>query len=203
MEHSALSTLPGELRNRIWRFSLIEPDGVNISGGARLPPLLSICRQIRQESYEIYFVENTFYFSMGVDASQWFERIGAATSRLIRQAHLRQGSQDQRERVPLGRVFERYVQSLRSNQSVQSAVERGMVSAMGLLGSTGLRPSAFQMLNADKKESLADAAWTVVKEAVDTKLAEMVQFEEQADEALDRKLRELVFGEKEGGKAGD
>ncbi|KAK5127539.1 hypothetical protein LTR85_006879 [Meristemomyces frigidus] len=57
--------LPPELRNRIYRFALVENASVRIerTGYAR-PPLLRTSRQIRAESLSIYYSENKFTVSM-------------------------------------------------------------------------------------------------------------------------------------------
>ena len=52
-----LLDLTGELRNRIYRYALVDPDQLSIpitvDGYAR-PGLLSTCKQIRQEALKIY-----------------------------------------------------------------------------------------------------------------------------------------------------
>lgn len=62
MQNSPLLALPGELRNAIWRYALVEEDAVVIRPDAihRPRPLLAVCKQIREEAVGIYFAENTF-----------------------------------------------------------------------------------------------------------------------------------------------
>ena len=54
--------LPAELRNRIYRLALLEPDAIKINDSStpQEPSLLSACRQIRQEAISIYYGENHF-----------------------------------------------------------------------------------------------------------------------------------------------
>ena len=81
MENSRLNMLPGELRNRIYRFALVSGVGISFdmsaSGGefntiatravARgALNLLSTCKQIRAEALPIYFVENPFEFTTNI-----------------------------------------------------------------------------------------------------------------------------------------
>ncbi|KAK4963318.1 hypothetical protein LTR10_000946 [Elasticomyces elasticus] len=66
MDESPLQEIPAELRNRIAELALYEPDGVEIkiaSGRStcRNPPSLpSVCRQLREETYKMYFAVNEF-----------------------------------------------------------------------------------------------------------------------------------------------
>jgi hypothetical protein len=69
------SRLPGELRNRIYRLALLEPDGpytITMQPGTcgmgpcthaklatAVPGILSTCRQIRHEAFIIFCAENT------------------------------------------------------------------------------------------------------------------------------------------------
>lgn len=62
---SPLLKLAPELRNIIYRYTLVKPDEIVVSAGA-LPPsspaLLQVSRQIRNEAKEIYHKENLFSF---------------------------------------------------------------------------------------------------------------------------------------------
>ena len=74
-----LTIFPGELRNEIIRLAVVEPTKVtpeithslNVLTGistAKLEiehPLMQTCKQLRQESAEIYFLENTFLLTDG------------------------------------------------------------------------------------------------------------------------------------------
>lgn len=73
------ASLPGELRNRIYRFALVEGDNqpfrVNMEAGTcnlgacvhmrmptAMPGILSVCKQIRAEAMPIFIAENSFKF---------------------------------------------------------------------------------------------------------------------------------------------
>ena len=77
---SALSRLPAELRNQIYRYVLVSPDPITIPQNGRLPTpgLLLACRQIRRETAEIYWAENVFYAvvtdSMPIGPVIWLEK---------------------------------------------------------------------------------------------------------------------------------
>jgi hypothetical protein len=61
---SLLMALPPEMRNRIYHFALLEPDGVavcNICAGVAAPDPLALL-QIRKEASAIYYQENFFTF---------------------------------------------------------------------------------------------------------------------------------------------
>ena len=57
-----LHKLPAEMRNRIYREVLVDPECVFIEDAEDFqePPLLQTCRQIRQEAITIYYRENYF-----------------------------------------------------------------------------------------------------------------------------------------------
>jgi hypothetical protein len=71
--YCALGKLPGEVRNLIYRFTLLEPANIKIQATPQpeqQPTLLQICRQIRREALGIYYNENKFAFSIAdFDAS--------------------------------------------------------------------------------------------------------------------------------------
>ncbi|KAK4613692.1 hypothetical protein CLAFUW4_09170 [Fulvia fulva] len=72
-----LLELPAELRNRIYRYSLLEDrqSGIDIYPQTfAQPPLIRTCNQIRAEASSIYYSENTFY----VDAPDFDHRLLAA-----------------------------------------------------------------------------------------------------------------------------
>lgn len=74
-----LSKLPGELRNQIIRLAVVEDSDIkpsvsrpsydlNDQSTAKLKiehPLMQTCKQLRLESAEIYFLENTFHLTHG------------------------------------------------------------------------------------------------------------------------------------------
>lgn len=64
---SRLLSLAPELRNRIYRFTLLERDQIEIEAGVSIPlppSLLQTCRQIRQEASGIYYEESRFRFTI-------------------------------------------------------------------------------------------------------------------------------------------
>jgi hypothetical protein len=58
--------LPPELRNTIYRFSLVGTEDIIINdcNKPQSPSLLPTCRQIRQEAMEIYYQESEFHIMM-------------------------------------------------------------------------------------------------------------------------------------------
>ncbi|KAF2161664.1 hypothetical protein M409DRAFT_59044 [Zasmidium cellare ATCC 36951] len=64
---SRLLALVPELRNRIYRYTLVEPTPIRVGVDAPLPTepgMLRVCRQIRAEAKAIYLKENTFDFEI-------------------------------------------------------------------------------------------------------------------------------------------
>lgn len=62
-QQSRLLSLPAELRNKIYRLSLLESRRIMIGSAYPLPSqpgLLQTCRQLRLESSNIYYKENRF-----------------------------------------------------------------------------------------------------------------------------------------------
>ncbi|KAK4504855.1 hypothetical protein PRZ48_002818 [Zasmidium cellare] len=56
-----LLKLPGEIRNRIYRFALVESGNLDINpNGPGEPALLRVCRTVRNEGRSIYYTENVF-----------------------------------------------------------------------------------------------------------------------------------------------
>ena len=54
--------LPGELKNRIYFYSLVRPDNIEITAQnwpTHQPALLKTCKQIRSEALSIFYNENT------------------------------------------------------------------------------------------------------------------------------------------------
>ena len=61
VSRSALLELPGEIRNRIYRFVLVCDNRIEVHAGAPLEPaLLSVCREVRTEAIKLFYVENKF-----------------------------------------------------------------------------------------------------------------------------------------------
>lgn len=73
---TSLLTLPPEMRNRIYRFALVETQEIFIKASEKPPnhpPLICTCRQIWYECANIYYQENKFTFDIdNNDASRLF-----------------------------------------------------------------------------------------------------------------------------------
>lgn len=55
--------LPGELRNRIYRYALVTPERILLRGeNKKQPALLRVSRQVRKEAIKIYYDENEFAY---------------------------------------------------------------------------------------------------------------------------------------------
>ena len=89
--------LPPELRNSIWRYALTEPDGIWLpyvdrswKYGARCfrsikePGLLAVSRQVRNETLEMFYYENTFKSRDGNDVEPWLKSIGKKAALISR-----------------------------------------------------------------------------------------------------------------------
>lgn len=88
-EPSRLESLPGELRNQIWRLVAVEAKTIDINrpNGVRIlediPPLAAVNRRIRSEVIPIYFAENKFNVVVQYAfedkslsrANKWVERV--------------------------------------------------------------------------------------------------------------------------------
>lgn len=65
---SPLLRLPGELRNEIYRYALVEADNEHIRISKHIKPaqpgILQVNRQCRKESADIFYAENTFAFGI-------------------------------------------------------------------------------------------------------------------------------------------
>ncbi|KAK3686675.1 hypothetical protein LTR37_019606 [Vermiconidia calcicola] len=56
-----LLALPGELRNKIWRYTLVEPVKINVTTtGPGDPAVIRTCKSVRNEARAIYYRENDF-----------------------------------------------------------------------------------------------------------------------------------------------
>lgn len=67
---SRLLSIPGELRNRIYRLAIIEPDSIIIdrtSWASHQPALLKTCKQIRVEALPLFYVES----KISADIHHW------------------------------------------------------------------------------------------------------------------------------------
>lgn len=61
MTDSPLMKLPPELRNRIYRYTVVGDSKIFVThNGLREPELLHVCTQIRTEALGIFYSENVF-----------------------------------------------------------------------------------------------------------------------------------------------
>ena len=62
---SRLMTIPGELRNRIYRYALLKDKKLKVTAaGYERSPLFLVCKAVREEVLEIYYYETTFQVVM-------------------------------------------------------------------------------------------------------------------------------------------
>lgn len=191
MENSLLATLPGELRNRIWRFTCVETDAITVDKNpTRLPGLLFTCSQIREESHSIYFAENTFRVSASFYNATWFQKIGFDATRLIRGVEISQPNvADARALATLS--YEPSMLFMRENRHAQYMLQKQVGYLMVFLKKSGLHPNAVQVPTPTTKQGWCDAAWTLVKEAQDSKLVGLRNAAREGEDALGIKLTEL------------
>lgn len=75
----ALLTLPEEMRHSIFTMALKEDHQIVITKALKLPPLLSVCRQIREEGMKIWAQSNTFHITV----DRFDARLLAAWNRFV------------------------------------------------------------------------------------------------------------------------
>lgn len=85
-ERCAFLSLPPEMRNRIYRFALVETGDISIPATGSLPAepgFLSTCTQIRGEASGIYYKQNNFVFTVhNHNAEQFIEWCRSSKRRL-------------------------------------------------------------------------------------------------------------------------
>jgi len=75
MDHSPLHDLPLEIRNRIWQYTVFEPDDVLIKqptyrqASWMQPGITRTCKQVRQETLHMFYACNIFVAKM--DPHTW------------------------------------------------------------------------------------------------------------------------------------
>lgn len=177
MEHTALAKLPGELRNTIWRHILIEPEAVVvIQKSIRVFPIFGTCRQIREECQGIYFGENDFVLltdTLNLELypyKQWFDRIGRRAASLIGTLLL----QHKRDWTRKG-FGEGYEQSLHYIKTQRQRETRALTDIIiYFLQTMRVHPSAIQVSEPARREIWDDAVWAVMKEILESDLAEVL-----------------------------
>ena len=88
---SRLTSLPAELRNRIYRLALINDKPLNITSKKtnQEPALLATNRQIRAEALKIYYAENIFLLRVDLGyrfdkrTTSWFQSLAKSKRDLI------------------------------------------------------------------------------------------------------------------------
>jgi hypothetical protein len=91
-----LLSLPGEIRNMIWRYTVVEdstPNRVLTITSNIFPPIICTCRQTRSEVIGIYLGENSFHFDINDFDTTLF-------TRFLDTLHLDSVMKDYRGRVP-------------------------------------------------------------------------------------------------------
>ncbi|KAH9842189.1 hypothetical protein Tdes44962_MAKER01567 [Teratosphaeria destructans] len=91
---SPLLALAPELRNEISELAVVEPDGITIpaSGKVKLPALLAVCREVRQEAEGVYFGMNTFKSVVGFkdfSVINWFANLTERQRRLTKKISIK------------------------------------------------------------------------------------------------------------------
>ncbi|KAK4621953.1 hypothetical protein CLAFUW4_07499 [Fulvia fulva] len=90
-QQSRLLALPAEMRNKIYRFALVEEDAVRISPDVirSHSALLQVCRQMRQEASGIFYAEINFeatvagYQAATLQTARWLQSIGTRNASTI------------------------------------------------------------------------------------------------------------------------
>lgn len=185
MDSSILNTIPGELRNTIWHFALVEPDGIKIEHDTKLPALLQTCRKIRRESYSIYFADNTFKISVRErgpfkPSTSWFKRVGHEATKLIPRLEIRQSRAKSNDQ-PID-----YAKLLFHCRAWMAQAAESIAGILvGFLQETGVHPSLVRDLGPVEKVNWWDATWMLMKEALDHELANLIKAADEGEEGLD------------------
>lgn len=70
-QKSPLLQLPGEIRNRVYRYALLEPTSISMQF-LEHPPLARTCLQLHREALPIFFAENTFSIALSASAEGYY-----------------------------------------------------------------------------------------------------------------------------------
>lgn len=203
MDTSPFALLPGELRNIIWRYTLVESGAaITIDNKTKVPAILATCREIRQESYKIYFVENKFEVVVKKDKAfaaclPWFKRIGPQTSKLIQRLELRPASCNVGSIPPAHQFYENLVRLIRTYQPQAAGSHAAFI--MWLLKDVRVQPNAVHALDPAEKRGWWDAEWSLIKEALDSKLEELKTVADEGEQDSNGELAALT-GEGDQGK---
>ena len=192
MDASPFARLPGELRNRIWRSALIETnDSILMGATTPVPALLATCHQIRQECHGIYFGENVFHLPHEVYvpdlhplAKDCLRRIGHQGARTIQNLKLVSLRNEKWPQPRLSEFDEELARARR--QTWKKELDSDIAEAITrCLLAVGLRLDAVEVSDSteEEKASMKDVHWTLMKEALDMKLAEAKGSLKGTDEA--------------------
>lgn len=175
MDSSPFARLPGELRNQIWRLSVIKPDGVNMSYKQRTsnePTLLATCRQIRREASGIYYAENAFFadteYSANFYMNDWLSTIGATRAGMIRD--LRVCCTTPSEFAKPSISFDEVVREVRGSSLEMWSLRRCAEMEVDSLLRWGVRPEAVRVMHSTYANDKRDGGWVVWKETLEEEL---------------------------------
>lgn len=98
-QRSPLMKLPRELRNMIWRFAVTDDNPIDVTTFTKPNEraLMATCKQIRNESQETFYKENTFYTLTTTKQSEddpyflprgWLQTLGQTRCALITKFHV-------------------------------------------------------------------------------------------------------------------
>lgn len=200
MDASPLARLPGELRNEIWRYTVVEADAaITIENNTKVAPILATCREIRQESWSIYFAENNFEiaFDDGDFSSfpaAWFGCIGIEATNSIHRLRLRRvpGARSSRS---LSGDYDYWLGLLRDLPSAKNLFDQQTHALLVIVETVGLRWDAVQMLGPEEKKNCWDAECSLMKGVLDDKLLRLMGAPDEGAEASESELAEEEEGE--------
>lgn len=112
-QDSPLLNLAAELRNHIYRYTVVSAAHINIKHeqhGGIPPALLATCRQVREEVTSIFYSENTFILAFSEPCvARWLRVTGRDRCQMIKTVRIPYGTSLYCQRaslVPLSRVRE-------------------------------------------------------------------------------------------------
>lgn len=92
MEASIFTRLSPEIRNIVWQYSLSSQYAITLRSNAILHPLTSTCRQIRDETLEMYLDLTSFNAHLddgpATPLAQWLQTMGSAACLLLREVNI-------------------------------------------------------------------------------------------------------------------
>jgi hypothetical protein len=149
-QDSPLLNLPGELRNRIYRFAIINPLSIELDVGRwqnHQPALLRTCKQVRIEALRLFYIEN----KMTTNIHDWDPVVKVRCSELLTSHNIRShhlyhyftgGPNWENLLAWLKAVFEGKIGGISSCLGKIRTLERKIVGAMFMLVSTTVKGTA-------------------------------------------------------------